>query len=105
MSPHLIAEWAGNALLLVGSLAVLVGGIGILRMPDVYTRLHAASVTDTLGAGAVLLGLCLHAEPGIHLAKLLLILLFLWMTSPVSSHVLAKAAYGEPVRPYTGATG
>lgn len=103
MSAHLIAQWVGNTLLLVGSLAVLVGGIGVLRMPDVYTRLHAAGVTDTLGAGAVLLGLCLHSEPGIHLIKLLLIWLFLWMTSPVSSHVLAKAAYGEPIPLHIGA--
>ncbi|MGH8705093.1 MAG: cation:proton antiporter, partial [Burkholderiales bacterium] len=52
-----VASWF---LLVAGGLFCLVGGVGVLRMPDFYTRLHAASVTDILGAGLVLLGLCLQ---------------------------------------------
>ena len=100
-----LVEGLAAALLLVGSLALLVAGVGVLRLPDVYTRLHAASISDTLGAGALLLGLCLHAGPGIELVKLVLILLFLWMTSPVSSHVLVKVAYGGKMWPLIGRQG
>ena len=59
-----IVEIASVILLLIGALAMLVGGIGILRMPDLFTRLHAVGITDTLGAAAILLGLGLIAGWG-----------------------------------------
>ena len=67
-------EIASGILLLIGALAMLVGGIGILRMPDLFTRLHAVGITDTLGAAAILLGLAFIAGWGLLLVKLLLIL-------------------------------
>ncbi|MGH2378259.1 MAG: monovalent cation/H(+) antiporter subunit G [Candidatus Limnocylindria bacterium] len=88
-----------GALLLGGSLAVLAGGIGVLRLPDVYTRLHAAGVTDTLGALLLLSGLALLAGWSLVTVKLLLILLLLWLTSPVSSHALARAALAGKIEP------
>ncbi|MDH3692402.1 MAG: monovalent cation/H(+) antiporter subunit G [Gammaproteobacteria bacterium] len=78
--------------LIAGSVFLIIGGIGLLRLPDLFTRLHAAGVTDTLGAGLILLGLMLHAGFSQSSAKLLLIVIFLLFTSPTASHALAKAA-------------
>lgn len=87
-----IAHIASWVLLGSGSFFLLVGGIGILRLPDVYARLHAAGVTDTLGAFLILAGLGVQAGFSLISFKLLLILVFMWMTSPVASHALAQAS-------------
>lgn len=79
-------------LLTAGGLAVLIGGIGALRMPDLYTRMHAAGVTDSLGAILVITGVMLQAGLSLATIKLGAILLFLLMTSPTSSNALASAA-------------
>ena len=79
-------------LLTLGGISVLVGGIGALRMPDLYTRMHAASVTDSMGAILVLTGIMLQAGLTLATIKLLAILLFLLLTSPTSSNALASAA-------------
>ena len=86
--------------LIVGSLFVIVGGIGLLRLPDFYTRIHAASVTDTVGSWLVLIGLMLQAGLGLVTAKLILVLVFLVLTSPLASHALAKAAYLQGRAPW-----
>ena len=87
-------------LLLSGS-GVLVGTvIVILRMPTFYTRLHAASVNETLGPGLILMGLALQAGGNWEvIIKLILILVFLVLTGPVASHALAKAALDNGVLP------
>lgn len=87
------------ALLLAGGAFGIIGGIGILRLPDVYTRLHGAGITDTLGAGLILLGLTVYEGFTLIAVKLVLIFIFLVLTSPVSSHALADAAYGSGLRP------
>ncbi len=79
-------------LLALGAVFILIGGVGVLRMPDLYTRLHAAGITDTLGAGLVLVGLMFQGGWSLVTVKLMLILLFLELTSPTSTHALAKAA-------------
>ncbi len=95
----LVLTWLGWAFMLVGAMFILIGGIGAMRFPDVYTRLHAAGMTDTIGAGAVLLGLALISGWQLATVKLLMILGFLVFTSPVASHALAKAAQASDVRP------
>ena len=87
-------------LLTLGGLSVLIGGIGALRMPDLYTRMHAASVTDSLGAMLVLVGIMLQAGWSLATIKLAAILLFLLMTSPTSSNALASAALLAGTRPF-----
>lgn len=94
-----LLHWASWTLLLLGSAFAIVGGIGIVRLPDFYTRLHGASVTDTMGAGLVTIGLMLQAGFSLVAAKLLLILLFLFFTGPTATHALAKAALGSGVKP------
>ncbi|MCD8494419.1 MAG: monovalent cation/H(+) antiporter subunit G [Burkholderiaceae bacterium] len=79
-------------LLGIGSFFVVVGGIGVLRMPDLYTRMHAVSVTETLGTILVLLGLMVMAGWSLATFKLFAILLFLLFTAPVSSYALANTA-------------
>ncbi|MCP5420990.1 MAG: monovalent cation/H(+) antiporter subunit G [Gammaproteobacteria bacterium] len=82
--------------LLGGLFFLAVGGIGLLRLPDFYTRLHAAGITDTLGAGLILLGLCFQGGWTQITIKLILILVFLWFTSPTATHALARAALADP---------
>ena len=95
----LILDSLSWILLTLGGLAVLVGGIGALRMPDLYTRMHAASVTDSLGAILVLTGIMLQAGLTLATIKLVAILLFLLLTSPTSSNALASAALLAGTRP------
>jgi multicomponent Na+:H+ antiporter subunit G len=87
------------ALLLAGGGFCMVGGIGLLRMPDFYTRMHAASVTDTLGAVLVLGGLVLQAGFTLVAVKLLIIGLLLFFASPTASHALARAAMARGLQP------
>jgi len=91
-----IASWI---LLVAGGLFCIVGGIGLLRMPDFYTRVHAASVTDTLGVGLILLGLALQAGWTLVAAKLAVIGLLIFFTSPAATHALAKAALERGLEP------
>lgn len=85
--------------LLVGGAFVLIGNIGLLRLPDFYTRLHAAGITDTLGAGLILVALCFHAGFSLITVKLLFIIGFLLITSPTASHALAKSALHGKLKP------
>lgn len=91
-----LASWV---LLMAGGLFSIVGGIGMLRMPDFYTRLHAASVTDSLGAGLVLVGLLLQAGLTLVGAKLFIVALLIFFTSPTAAHALARAALGSGLAP------
>ncbi len=97
-----VVELTSWACLLTGALFALTGGIGLLRLPDLFTRLHAAGMTDTLGAGLILLGLMFQAGFSLVTIKLLLILGFLLVTSPTSTHALAKAALHGKLKPLRG---
>jgi multicomponent Na+:H+ antiporter subunit G len=95
----------GGALCLLGAILCVVGTIGILRFPDFYTRLHAASITDTSGAGLVLLGMALMAPNWLVLVKLFCMLGFLVLTSATGSHALANAAHTAGLQPKIGPVG
>ena len=69
------------------------------RFPDFFTRIHAASITDTLSTMLIMTGLALQVNPSLVTVKLLFILLFVWFTSPVASHALAKAALHDGIKP------
>jgi len=85
--------------LLAGGALGIVGGIGIHRFPDFYSRLHAAGITDTLCAMLILLGLGLQAGWSLAAFKLALIFVFLFFTSPTASHALANAAQHSGLQP------
>lgn len=86
-------------LLVAGGFFCIVGALGMLRMPDFYTRMHAASVVETLGAGLVLLGLLLQAGFTLVAVKLLFIGALLLFASPTGTHALARAAYERGLKP------
>ncbi len=90
---------AATGLVSAGLFFVLVGTIGVLRLPDFYTRLHAAGVTDTLGAELVVIGLMFEAGWSLTTAKLAVIAFFLLMTSPTATHAVANAAYKAGLQP------
>jgi multicomponent Na+:H+ antiporter subunit G len=91
-----ILSWV---LLTGGGMFVLIGGIGALRMPDLYTRMHAASLTDSTGAALILVGIMLQAGLSLATIKLTAILLFLLLTGPTASNALASAALLAGMRP------
>ena len=90
------ASWA---CLTAGGVFCVISAVGLIRMPNFYTRMHAASVTDTLGAGLILLGLILQAGFTLVSAKLLVIGVLLFFTSPTATHALARAAFVRGVVP------
>jgi multicomponent Na+:H+ antiporter subunit G len=85
--------------ILVGAAAVLIGGLGLLRLPDVFARMHGAGMIDTLGLGAILVGLMVQSGFTLITVKLLLVLLFVLYTSPVVTHALARACLNAGVEP------
>lgn len=94
-----LLDFGSWAMLSLGGVFVLIGGIGALRMPDLYTRMHAASVTDTMGAVLIVAGVMLQAGASLATIKLAAILLFLLLTSPTASNALASAALLSGLRP------
>ncbi|AHL23292.1 monovalent cation/H(+) antiporter subunit G [Thermococcus nautili] len=89
-----------EGLILFGEAVMLFGALGILRFPDVYTRLHAASKCDTGGAMSIILYLVLTMDaPGIVKAKFLVLAFLIAMINPMVSHALARGAYRYGVKP------
>jgi multicomponent Na+:H+ antiporter subunit G len=87
------------ACLLAGSFFAVVGGIGLIRLPCFFARFHGAGITDTLGAGLILTGLMFQGGLSLDTVKLVMILFFLLVTSPTSTHALAKAALTRGLKP------
>ncbi len=86
-------------LIVIGGTFSIISAVGILRLPDVYTRMHAAGIGDTLALGALCGGMILQAGWTIVTIKLLLILLFMFFASPTTTHALAKAAIAGGLKP------
>ena len=80
-----------GALLLAGSGFVLIAAIGIVRLPDLLTRMHASTKAGTLGALLVLAGLALHQGTGDIISKVIAAALFLLLTAPISAHMIGRA--------------
>lgn len=91
-----LLSWAS---IVVGGIFCIVGAVGMLRMPDFYTRVHAASLVDTLGAGFILFGLLLQAGFTLVAVKLLMLGLLIFFASPTATHALARAALLRGLRP------
>ena len=85
--------------LVAGGAFCVIGMVGLIRMPGIFTRLHAVSVTETLGAGFIVIGLILQAGFTLVSAKLIIIMGLILLTSPVATHALAQAALHAGVRP------
>ena len=91
------------AVAVVGIAFMVIAGIGLLRMPDLPTRMHASSKAGTLGAALVLAAVALHFGDAAIAARVAVVCVFLLLTAPVASHVIARAAYrtGVPLSPET----
>jgi multicomponent Na+:H+ antiporter subunit G len=87
--------------MLLGLFFLSVSAIGVIRLPDVYTRSHALGITDTLGVGLLLSGLALHQGLTIAAVKTLLILVLLYHVNPVITHVTVRAALRVGLKPWT----
>jgi len=94
-----IINLVSSLFITLGALSIIVGLLGVYRMPDFYTRLHAASIIDTLGAMLILFGLILYYGLNIVSLKLLLILIFILITTPTAAHALAKSALHGNLKP------
>ena len=86
-------------LMIAGSLLLIIGGSGLIRLPDFFTRLHAVSVTESLATGLIIAALMLQAGFGLVLLKLIILLILIFWTSPTATHALAKAAIHGGLRP------
>lgn len=99
---HDVLVWIGGGLVAAGTLLSLLGAGGVLRFPDVYTRIHAASLTDTGGATLVLLGLGIVSGLTPETLKLFFAWVFIMMTTPAAANALANAAYSSGHKPRIG---
>jgi multicomponent Na+:H+ antiporter subunit G len=95
----LLIEAASWTLILLGSFFTVTGALGLLRMPDVFTRIHAASVTDTLGAGFLIFGMILQAGFSLVTLKLVILYGLFFFFTPVVTHALAQACLHERIEP------
>jgi multicomponent Na+:H+ antiporter subunit G len=94
-------EIVAGVLLMGGVFFSVVGGIGLIRLPDLFSRMHGSGMTDTLGAGLILTGLALHSGYDLVTIKLIAVMFFLLVTSPTATHTLCRAALADGLRPLT----
>lgn len=87
-------------IIICGLFFMVVGAIGLLRLPDFYTRAHASGKCDTLGEGLMLLGFILYEGATLVSLKLLLLIIFIFISSPTAVHALVNVAYARGVRPW-----
>ncbi|HEX9625893.1 MAG TPA: monovalent cation/H(+) antiporter subunit G [Acidiferrobacterales bacterium] len=97
MNPYDIVT---SILLAVGCFVAISGGVGVLRMPDFYTRIHPAGKSDTLAQTSIMIALMVQAGPTLVSVKLALISLFLFITTPTATHAVARAAHVSGLKPW-----
>jgi multicomponent Na+:H+ antiporter subunit G len=97
MDPYDIVS---GVLLAIGCFVAISGGVGMLRMPDFYTRIHPAGKSDTLAQATILIALMLQAGPTLVSVKLAMISLFLVITTPTATHAVARAAHVSGLKPW-----
>ncbi|MDB5542427.1 MAG: cation:proton antiporter [Devosia sp.] len=97
------AQYIAALLILAGALFSLIAAVGVMRLPDLYTRLHAATKAGAIGAGLIFLALAVASFDGAVVLRSLLGIVFLLLSTPVAAHLLARAAYrsGEAPAPAT----
>ncbi len=97
--------YVAYSLMIAGAVLLLVGAVGLLRLPDFYSRTHAATKPDTLGLVLILLGLAIYDGMTLTTLKMLVIILFVFIANPTSSHALGRAALLGGLVPWTGREG
>lgn len=95
----LVIDILSGLLIAAGVVALLTGSLGLLRLPDLYSRTHAVGMMDTAGVGFIILGLIVHEGFTLISVKLALVGIFLFFTSPISTHAVAQVAYRSGLKP------
>jgi multicomponent Na+:H+ antiporter subunit G len=98
----ILQDYIAGVLIVIGAAFALVAAIGLLRLPDLYTRMHAASKAGTMGSGVMLIALAMYTDDHAVLTRALAGVMFFLLTAPVSAHLLAKAAYSAGYRLWDG---
>ncbi len=98
-------ELLAIALVVAGTFFAFVAVVGIVRLPDLYTRAHATSKSDTLGIILTLGGVSLVLGADVSVAKTVLLAAFLFVTNPTAAHAITRAAYDQDIAPWTNETG
>lgn len=93
-----LADLIAGLLLIAGAIFALLAAVGLLRLPDIYSRMHAASKAGTLGSGLMLIALAVHAGDTATTSRAIAGVVFFLLTAPISAHLLAKAAYAVGYR-------
>jgi len=95
----LLLEWLVAILLVAGGFFAFVAALGVVRLPDIYIRMHASTKAGTLGAGLIFLGAAVHFGDTVSVSLAVLTILFLMVTAPVAAHAIGRAAYrsGTPL--------
>ena len=94
-----IVLYLGGALLVLGALFCLLAAVGVVRLPDLYTRMHAASKAGAVGGGLILLAVAIISMDAAVALRAIIGVIFLVLTTPVSAHLLARASYLAGYRP------
>jgi multicomponent Na+:H+ antiporter subunit G len=93
-----LQNYVAGILVIIGAAFALVATIGIVRLPDIYSRMHAASKAGTVGSGAMLIALAVFADEPATTLRAIAAVAFVMLTAPVSAHLLAKASYSAGYR-------
>ena len=99
MDGQLLVTMFSGLFIVCGVVALLIGSLGLLRLPDVYCRIHAVGMIDTAGASFIILGMIIHEGFTLVSVKLVLIGVFLFFTSPIATHAVAQVAHKSGVVP------
>ena len=100
-----VVDWVALGLVASGVFFTFAAVVGVIRLPDVYTRAHATSTADTLGTVLTLGGIALLASESAPRLKLVLLVIFMFTTSPTGAHAIVRAAFDEGIEPWTGRDG
>lgn len=93
-------NWLSILFILLGSFFTITGSIGLIRMPDFYSRLHPAGLTESFGAPLIIIGLILTSGFTLISLKLMFLIVFLMITSPTATHAITKAAMESGLKPF-----
>ena len=99
MDGQLLVTMFSGLFIACGVVALLIGSLGLLRLPDVYCRIHAVGMIDTAGASFIILGMIIHEGFSLVSVKLVLIGVFLFFTSPIATHAVAQVAHKSGLVP------
>ena len=96
---ELLLAWLSGILLALGTLALLVGALGLVRLPNLFSRIHAVGMMDTAGVAFITLGMLIHEGFSLISVKLAVVGIFLFFTSPIATHAVAQVAYKSGFSP------